>query len=145
MTRIFCLQFFNDAIFFHSGCTNHPAPGERFCSYHTNHTSPALTPNQLSKASLSELNQQHTSREKFLSSGLERDNIFVVQGSSFSPFLLIIIVLGILDEKGKNGEILYQVKWENYEKPTWEPKKNIPDFLTNHFEKMDPMFFFCKF
>ena len=55
-----------------SGCTNHPAPGERFCKFHQNHKSPVLTPNQISKESLES--------EKFLMTGLERDNIFVVEG-----------------------------------------------------------------
>ena len=53
--------------------------------------------------------------------GLERDNIFVVQG--------------ILEKKNEKGQIFYLVKWENYINPTWEPKKNIPEFLTNYFEK----------
>ena len=39
-----------------------------------------LTPNQLSKESLASLNQEHSNREKFLMTGLERDNIFVVEG-----------------------------------------------------------------
>ena len=57
-------------------------PGQRFCSLHKQHNSPALTPNQLSKESLASLNQEHSNREKFLMTGLERDNIFVVEGLS---------------------------------------------------------------
>ena len=34
----------------------------------------------------------------------------------------------------EKGNTFYQVKWENYEQPTWEPKKNIPAFITNYFE-----------
>ena len=64
------------------GCTNHPAPGERFCSFHVHHKSPALSPNQISKESLASLNGQQSSREKFLMTGLERDNIFVVEGTA---------------------------------------------------------------
>jgi hypothetical protein len=66
-----------------TGCTNHPAPGEKFCSEHRNHVSPALCPDQLSKESLKNLNCQQTSRERFMSTGLERDNIFVVEGLCF--------------------------------------------------------------
>ena len=62
------------------GCTLHPSPGERFCNFHKDHSSPALAPNQLSKDSLAALNNQHTNRENFLMTGLERDNIFVVEG-----------------------------------------------------------------
>ena len=63
-----------------TGCTNHPAPGEKFCQEHCNHMSPALCPDQLTKESLSDLNSQQSSRERFMNSGLERDNIFVVEG-----------------------------------------------------------------
>ena len=63
-----------------SGCTNHPAPGEWFCKFHQNHKSPVLTPNQISKESLASLNSQQSNREKFLMTGLDRDNIFVVEG-----------------------------------------------------------------
>ena len=62
-----------------TGCTNHPAPGEKFCSQHKDHLSPALTPDQLTKETLNNLNCQQTSRERFMGSGLERDNIFVVE------------------------------------------------------------------
>ena len=64
-----------------TGCTNHPAPGEKFCSEHKSHASPALCPDQLTKETLSSLNTQQTSRERFMSTGLERDNIFVVEGT----------------------------------------------------------------
>ena len=67
-------------MYLYPGCTNHPAPGERFCSFHVHHKSPALSPNQISKESLVSLNSQQSNREKFLMSGLERDNIFVVEG-----------------------------------------------------------------
>ena len=63
-----------------TGCTNHPAPGEKFCQSHHNHKSPALSPDQISKQTLENLNKQHSNREKFLLSGLERDNIFVLEG-----------------------------------------------------------------
>ena len=49
-------------------------------SLHHDHKSPVLTPNQISKESLASLNGQQSSREKFLMTGLERDNIFVVEG-----------------------------------------------------------------
>ena len=32
-------------------------------------------------------------------------------------------------------KVMYLVKWENYAKPTWEPKENIPPFITNYYEK----------
>ena len=35
-----------------TGCTIHPAPGDKFCKAHKNHESPALSPNNLSKNSL---------------------------------------------------------------------------------------------
>ena len=63
-----------------TGCTNHPAPGEKFCPQHSDHQSPVMCPGQLSKESLENLNGQHTNRENFLSSNMERDNIFVVEG-----------------------------------------------------------------
>ena len=59
------------------GCTNHPAPGQKFCSIHEQHTSPVMTPDQMWKESLHALNLQHS---KFIMSGLERDNIFIVEG-----------------------------------------------------------------
>ena len=62
------------------GCINHPAPGERFCSLHKEHKSPVLTPNQISKESLETLNNEHSSQEKFWMTGLERDNVFVIEG-----------------------------------------------------------------
>ena len=35
----------------------------------------------------------------------------------------------------KRGEAYYEVKWENYQKTTWEPKSNIPGFIINYHEK----------
>ena len=64
------------------GCTNHPAPGQKFCQNHEGHTSPVLTPTQLSAESLKALNSQHTNRERFLMTGLERDNIFIIEGKA---------------------------------------------------------------
>ena len=64
-----------------TGCTMHPAPGEKFCSNHSGHTSPALSPGQISSESLSMLNKQHSNRQRFLVTELERDNIFVVKGN----------------------------------------------------------------
>ena len=43
--------------------------------------------------------------------------------------------LGILNRKTKSGKVLYEVKWENYEKTTWEPRSNIPEFIINYYEK----------
>ena len=63
-----------------TGCTSHPAPGEKFCKVHKNHSSPALSPDQISQESLKQLNSQHSSREKFMNTGMERDNIFVLEG-----------------------------------------------------------------
>ena len=36
-----------------------------------------------------------------------------------------------MNKKTKAGKVLYEVKWENYEKTTWEPSSNIPDFIIN--------------
>ena len=44
-------------------------------------------------------------------------------------------LLGILDKKLSNELTEYLVKWENYEEPTWEPKSNIPEFITSYYEK----------
>ena len=63
-----------------TGCTMHPAPGEKFCSTHSGHASPALSPDQISSESLRMLNKQHSNRQKTLETELERDNIFVVKG-----------------------------------------------------------------
>ena len=43
--------------------------------------------------------------------------------------------LGILDKKSSKGQDIYQIKWENYKDPTWEPRSNIPEFLINYYEK----------
>ena len=40
-----------------------------------------------------------------------------------------------MNKKTKAGKVLYEVKWENYEKTTWEPSSNIPDFIINYFER----------
>jgi hypothetical protein len=40
-----------------------------------------------------------------------------------------------LNKKFKDGELFYEVKWENYEFSTWEPTVNIPDFLINYYER----------
>ena len=45
------------------------------------------------------------------------------------------LLLAILEKKIEKGKEMYKVKWENYEQPTWEPKKNIPEFITNYFDK----------
>ena len=64
-----------------TGCTNHPAPGEKFCPHHHDHKSPVMCPDQLSRESLESLNGQHSNRENFMSTNMERDNIFVVEGN----------------------------------------------------------------
>ena len=40
-----------------------------------------------------------------------------------------------MNKKTKAGKVLYEVKWENYEKTTWEPSSNIPDFIINYYER----------
>ena len=47
----------------------------------------------------------------------------------------MFVVEGILEKKSTKGQEKYLIKWENYEKPTWEPKSNIPDFIINYYEK----------
>ena len=44
-------------------------------------------------------------------------------------------IIGILNKKTKAGQVFYEVKWENYEKTTWEPSSNIPTFITNYYER----------
>jgi hypothetical protein len=39
-----------------------------------------------------------------------------------------------LEKKKTKGQFLYLVKWENYEKATWEPMENIPECITNYYE-----------
>ena len=39
------------------------------------------------------------------------------------------------NKKIVQGETVYLVKLENYKEPTWEPSKNIPQFITNYYEK----------
>ena len=58
----------------------HPAPGQIFCSSHQQQSSPVLTPLQMSRESLKDLNTQQSNREKFMMTGLERDNVFVIEG-----------------------------------------------------------------
>ena len=67
-----------------TGCTNHPAPGEKFCPRDHNHKSPVMCPDQLSKESLESLNSQQSNRENFLSINMDRDNIFVVEGKTMA-------------------------------------------------------------
>ena len=55
-----------------TGCTIHLASGEKFCKEHMNHRYPALSPDQISKESLKDLNNQHTSQEKFMNTGKEK-------------------------------------------------------------------------
>ena len=40
-----------------------------------------------------------------------------------------------MNKKSNNGETFYEIKWENYEVSTWEPKVNIPDFLITYYER----------
>ena len=47
----------------------------------------------------------------------------------------MFIVEGILQKKSLKGRKMYLVKWENYDVATWEPKENIPEFITNYYEK----------
>ena len=89
-----------------TGCTKHPAPGQKFCSDHKENESLVILPHQLSKESLESLNKQHKAE-----SNLENDMLFVIES--------------ILE--GKLDSIL--VKWEGYKKPTWEPFSNMPSFV----------------
>ena len=86
----FYLLHFQNSI---TGCTNHPAPGQKFCTTHQNHESPVVTPDQMSRESLNQLNNQHSNREKFLMTGLERDNIFVVEGVIFALLYNVLEVV----------------------------------------------------
>ena len=40
-----------------------------------------------------------------------------------------------MDKKVTDGKVLYEVKWENYEKTTWEPSSNIPEFIRTYYER----------
>ena len=42
---------------------------------------------------------------------------------------------GIHGKKIKSGKVLYEVKWENYKKTTWEPAEHIPSFILNYYER----------
>ena len=117
-----------------SGCTNHPAPGEKFCKEHVQHTSPVITPDKISRESLTALNDQHSSREKFLMTGLERDNIFVVEGVWFKTLtsfhfwapnlvmqpivqkalkILLLVVAGDHNVKVSKADFLFKIKTNN--------------------------------
>ena len=70
---------------------------------------------------------------------MERDNLFVVEGIT-APLLttklyILHFLPAILEKRIKKQEEEYLIKWENYEDPTWEPKTNIPEFITNYFDK----------
>ena len=52
-----------------------------------------MTPDQMSRESLNQLNNQHSNREKFLMTGLERDNIFVVEGVIFALLYNVLEVV----------------------------------------------------
>ena len=43
------------------------------------------------------------------------------------------LFLGILNSKTLGKDTYYEVKWENYTEPTWEPKTNIPEFISNYY------------
>ena len=59
----------------------------------------------------------------------------VSSGIFFQISPIVYTFSGILNKKFKNGELFYEVKWENYEVSTWEPTVNIPDFLINYYER----------
>ena len=99
----------------YTGCTKHPAPGQKFCGDHKNYPSPVLLPGQLEKESLDILNRQHKQE-----SNLEADMLFIIES--------------ILERKG--ASVL--VKWEGYKKPTWEPFSSMPDFVQHFVEKNGP-------
>ena len=95
-----------------SGCTKHPAPGNKFCSEHQDYQSPVLLPHQVTKESLEKLNRQHK-----LHSNLEPDILFIIES--------------LLEQK----EDSVLVKWEGYKTPTWEPVSNMPVFIKHFLEK----------
>ena len=99
-----------------AGCTTHPPPGEKFCAEHKTEKTPALTPDQIRKENLEDLNKQQQEN-----SDQERDNIFVIQE--------------IVKKRGCPGNEEYLVKFENYEKPVWEPRDSIPPFIITYYEK----------
>ena len=99
----------------YTGCTKHPAPGQKFCADHKDYQSPVLLPDQLTKESLENLNRQHKNN-----SNLEVDMLFIIES--------------ILEQKGDS--IL--VKWEGYKHPTWEPFANMPEFVKHFVENSGP-------
>ena len=94
-----------------TGCTKHPAPGNKFCPEHQGYQSPVLLPSQVSKETRDKLNKQQRMRSE-----LDVDMLFIVES--------------ILDKSGE--EIL--VKWENYKQPTWEPLSSMPAFIKSYVE-----------
>ena len=46
-----------------------------------------------------------------------------------------VLYLGLHGKKIDGGTTYYQVKWENYKEKTWEPQKNIPQFIIDYFER----------
>ena len=65
-----------------------------------------MCPGQLSKESLENLNGQHTNRESFLNSNMERDNIFVVEGI-FLPKITFVKKLLTRYSEQKSGKREY--------------------------------------
>ena len=57
-----------------TGCTKHPAPGQQYCSKHSDYQSPVLLPSQVSKDSLSNLNKQQKNMND-----LNSDMLFIVE------------------------------------------------------------------
>ena len=46
-----------------------------------------------------------------------------------------VLYLGLHGKIIDGGTTYYQVKWENYKEKTWEPQKNIPQFIIDYFER----------
>ena len=99
------------------GCTNIPSPGQQFCSLHLDAEVPSVPFQKLSRENVNTLRK---TRKQVKNEKIEED-VFTIKAIHKT-------------KSSKNGP-LFLVQWQGYEVMTWEPEKNIPQFIIKYYEK----------
>ena len=102
-----------------TGCTAHPGD-KKFCKEHRNQQHPAVTSSMLTKENRDKLEAVKETNKNYKEQDFS-DNVYIVEE--------------IKETKLEDGIELFLIKWEDYEDETWEPARNIPDFMVSYFKK----------
>ena len=104
-----------------TGCTAMPSPDSPFCSEHVHAETPVLLAEKITKETRQKL-LDFKAKNQTSNLKLPQDSVFTVET--------------VLNARKNNNHIEYLVKFAGYpdHEACWEPSKNLPSFIVEHFK-----------